>query len=184
VSREHELAILPEREELIREALSRPSGVTRPGYCTAYYSRAELRQELDEIADDRARLQSRQVPATASGSRRTATASPAAPRDHRNRQVRHQPGKRQPVKNILGAAIIGADILLGIAARQTFKGLHKETHAHMLGTVGVYVAAALLTLCVVVSVARAMSGRAAAKAAAAAPAPRAVAPFGQRRGGR
>lgn len=82
------------------------------------------------------------------------------------------------VKNLAGAVIIGADILFGAAAPEVFKNLHKETQSHVYGSVGLYIGLALLTLWVLVSVARTMSGAAAAKGK---PAPRAGYPYGSGR---
>jgi hypothetical protein len=84
------------------------------------------------------------------------------------------------VKNIIGAAVLGADVLFGMALPRVGKGFHAETHAHQLGTAGLYGALALLTLLVIVSLVRTASGGAGDK-----PAPRAgYGSFGQRTGRR
>jgi hypothetical protein len=71
------------------------------------------------------------------------------------------------IKNILGAAVVGADILFGMAVPEVVRNAHKETHAHLYGSVALYAVLVLLTLWVIVSVVRTVSGSAQAKAAAA-----------------
>jgi hypothetical protein len=83
------------------------------------------------------------------------------------------------VKNLFGAAVIAADVLFGMAGPQTFANLHKETPAHQHGTIAFYAVLAVLTVLVLVSLARAVQGNAQAKAAASAPHP--VQTFGPRR---
>jgi hypothetical protein len=80
------------------------------------------------------------------------------------------------VKNIIGAAVLGADVLFGTALPRVSKGFHAETHAHQLGTVGLYGGLVLLTVWVVVSLVKAKSERA---QAANAPARRPAQSFGQ-----
>jgi hypothetical protein len=62
------------------------------------------------------------------------------------------------LKNLIGAAIIGADVLFGMAAPQTFAALHAETPAHQHGTIAFYAVLAVLTLLVIISLVRNMSG--------------------------
>ena len=168
---QHRLSDLAEREERIREALGQPGGAVRakPGHYVSYYSRGELREELAEIAEERAQLRPRQPhPAPLEGRTREP-----------GRQARPPYNRRKTLKSlkhILAAAVLGADILFGMAAPQVFKGLHKETQQHMYGTIGYYAVLALLTLLVVVSVVRNMPGK-----AQAASAPRPVSTFGPRR---
>lgn len=150
---EHRLAILAEREEGIRLALEYPSGVMRPGHYVAHYSRAELTEELGAIARERRGLQSRQP-------RRPAAASPecrTSRRGHPTPPVQNRRNTLKHLKHIIGAAVILADILFGMALPEVMRNLHKETHAHQYGSVGLYVVLALLTLWVIVSVVRGVS---------------------------
>lgn len=156
MSREHELASLAEREKAIREALGRPGGVTRPepGHYVAYYSRAELQEELGEIADERARLrprQSRRAPATAAEGRTSnRPGHPARPVQNRRNPL---------IKSLAGAVVIGADVLCGMAAPESFRTLrlHHATQSHLYGAYAFYGVLALLTLWVVMSAIRALS---------------------------
>jgi hypothetical protein len=61
------------------------------------------------------------------------------------------------IKNLLGAAIVGADIIAGMATPAIMAGLHKP-HAHLTGPILLYSILGLLTLWVVISVAGAVSG--------------------------
>jgi hypothetical protein len=56
------------------------------------------------------------------------------------------------LKSIIGAAIILADIIAGVAAPEVIRNLHREHGAHLIGSVGFYVVLALLTLWVIASV--------------------------------
>jgi len=77
------------------------------------------------------------------------------------------------VKDLLGAAVIGADVLFGMAAPEVIRGLHAETRPHLYGTIAVYAVLLLLSLWVIASVARHLSG------GGQKPAPRAAGyPFG------
>jgi hypothetical protein len=179
VSRERELAILAEREELIREALSRPGGVTRPepGCYVSYFSRATCLEALDEIADERARLQprrSRQAPATASRGRCTAAAFRPVPHDHRNRQVRHQPGREH---SMLSTAVIGAGVIVVIAVER-IPLVARDTLKVRVGE-GIIFALPFLIIALLIEYRARARARARAKAAtASAPRP---APFAQYR---
>jgi hypothetical protein len=100
---EHELAILAQRGELIREALSRPPGPVRPepGYYVSYFSRAEALEELREIEDEAAQIRRRQrrrAPA-APGRRSTGARQAAAPVQNRRNPL-------QFIRHVFGAAVI------------------------------------------------------------------------------
>jgi hypothetical protein len=179
VSREHELAILAEREEGIRLALEYPSGAERPGGYVAHYSRAGCLKALREIAAERARLQPRQVPATASGSRRAATASPAAPRDHRNRQVRHQPGREHLM---LRGILVAAGVIAAFATSHFPGDEHYSPNVRLI--VRVAIAAAFIVPAMLLEWRAKAAAKRAKAAAASASAPRAASAFGQYRGGR
>jgi len=75
----------------------------------------------------------------------------------------------QFLKHLIGAAVVGADILFGMAAPEVIRGLHAETRPHLYGTIAVYAVLLLLTLWVVVSVVRTMSGGGSAPPPAARP---------------
>ena len=75
------------------------------------------------------------------------------------------------MKHIFAAAVVAGDILAGIDARQVFAGLHKETAAHQLGTVGFYAVLALLTLWALASLLRTARG------GTGTPAPRQFGPY-------
>ena len=69
------------------------------------------------------------------------------------------------IKSLLGAAVVFGDIILAMSTPETFRRLHAETHAHQYGTYAVYVVAAMLTLWVILSVAKTVAGPGTAQAA-------------------
>lgn len=91
---ENRLADLEERAEIIREALNRPGGVTRPepGYYVAYFPRAEVEQELGlithEAAQIRARLKRSRPAAPSPEVRTSGPGRPAGPRHHRRKTLK------------------------------------------------------------------------------------------------
>jgi hypothetical protein len=110
------------------------------GTCGAY-TRGEVLEELRDLAAEERQLRAR-CPA------------PAASRHHRVNSPRERGRKgNQMIKSLLGAGVVFGDIILAMSTPATFRRLHAETHAHQYGTYAVYVAAALLTLWVVMSVA-------------------------------
>ncbi len=165
MSREHDLASLAEREEGIRLALEYPSGAERPGGYVAHYSRAGCLAALGEIAAERARLQSRQsrrAPAIPREGCASRPGRPAVPVQNRRKTL---------IKSLIGAAVIGADILFGMALPEVIRNLHHETRSHLYSAIGVYAVLVLLTLWVILSVVRTVSGSAGPKPAAPAPRP-------------
>ena len=61
------------------------------------------------------------------------------------------------IKPLIGAGVLIADIITGMATPAIMAGLHKP-HAHLTGPIVLYAVLGLLTLWVVTSVAGALSG--------------------------
>jgi len=72
------------------------------------------------------------------------------------------------VKNFLGAAVVVADIVFGMALPSALRDLHKQAHPQYAGPIAIYAFLAVATVAVIVSVVRALGAR----NAPAAPAPR------------
>lgn len=72
------------------------------------------------------------------------------------------------MKNFLGAAVVVADIVFGMALPSALRDLHKQAHPQYAGPIAIYAFLALATVAVIMSIVRALG----AKNATAAPAPR------------
>jgi hypothetical protein len=62
------------------------------------------------------------------------------------------------IKNLAGGVVVVADVLLGMHAPEAFRNLHHDSRQHVYEVIALYTVLFLLTLWVIVSMARTVSG--------------------------